>query len=131
MLLVEEKQVPIQIELVPMRSYGDKPQEFMRKVPGGLLPAIEVNGKIITESSVIMELLDQWHPPSEGYKPMMPQDDAGMKRFKELSRLERELFSWWCTLLFRPEMPGVGGGANAWSKLMGSGGDAMSGSMKG
>ena len=40
MLLVEEKQVPIEIGLVPMRSYGDKPQEFMRKVPGGLLGKI-------------------------------------------------------------------------------------------
>jgi glutathione S-transferase len=49
MLLVEEKQVPIKIELVPMRSYGDKPAAFLRKVPSGLLPAIEVNGKIITE----------------------------------------------------------------------------------
>lgn len=49
MLLIEEKQVPIKIELVPMRSYGDKPAAFMRKVPNGLLPAIEVNGRIITE----------------------------------------------------------------------------------
>jgi len=131
MLLIEEKQVPIQIELVPMRSYGDKPQEFMRKVPGGLLPAIEVNGKIITESSVIMELLDKWHPPSEGFKPMMPLDDDGTRRFQQLSRLERELFSWWCTLMFRPEMPSMGGSANRWSKVLGLGGDTMSGSMKG
>jgi glutathione S-transferase len=114
-----------------MRSYGDKPQEFMRKVPGGLLPAIEVDGKVITESSVIMDLLDQWHPSSDGFKPMMPQDDAGMKRFQQLSRLERELFSWWCTLLFRPEMPGSGGVGKPWNKLLGTGGDAMSGSMKG
>jgi Glutathione S-transferase, N-terminal domain len=49
MLLVEEKQVPIKIELVPMRSYGDKPPAFLRKVPSGLLPAIEVNGQMITE----------------------------------------------------------------------------------
>ncbi len=129
MLLIEEKQVPIAIDLVPMRSYGDKPESFMRKVPGGLLPAIEVNGRVITESSVIMELLDEWHPPEEGYKPMMPQDTAGRQRFQTLSRLERELFSWWCTLLFRPEMMG---GAYPLSKLMGGGGNgAMSGSMQG
>lgn len=140
MLLIEEKRVPIQIELVPMRSYGDKPQEFMRKVPGGLLPALEVNnnGQVITESSVIMELLDQWHPPEDGYKPMMPKDEAGQQRFQTLSRLERELFSWWCTLLFRPELPGFGGGAggnNPLSKLLGVGGGGgnggMSGSMQG
>lgn len=142
MLLIEEKQVPIQIELVPMRSYGDKPQEFMRKVPGGLLPAIEIvkSGQIITESSVIMELLDEWHPPEDGYKPMMPSetDEAGRQRFQNLARLERELFSWWCTLLFRPELPGFGGGGgggNPLSKLIGGGGSssssAMSGSMQG
>lgn len=127
MLLIEEKQVPIKIDLVPMRSYGDKPREFLQKVPSGLLPAIEVNGQVITESSVIMDLLDRWHPPEDGYKPMMPQDEAGMSRYEQLARLERELFSGWCTLIFRPEM---GGGALA--KLMGGGGGGgMSGSMEG
>ena len=87
MLLIEEKKVPIQISLVPMRSYGDKPREFLQKVPNGLLPAIEVNGEIITESSVIMELLDRWHPPEDGYKPMLPQDDAGI--VCELSATDR------------------------------------------
>jgi len=98
MLLVEEKQIPIQISLVPMRSYGDKPAEFMRKVPNGLLPAIEVQGQIITESSVIMELLDRWHTAEDGYRPMMPDEDdaAGRQRYESLARLERELFSWWC-----------------------------------
>ncbi len=112
MLLIEEKQVPINIELVPMRSYGDKPAEFMRMVPGGLLPALTVElddgrKQTITESQVIMELLDKWHPPSEGYKPMLPEEDdnAGWAKYDNLARLERELFSWWCTLIFRPEGP--------------------------
>ena len=105
MLLIEEKEIPIKIELVPMRAYGDKPREFLQKVPNGLLPAIEVNGQIITESQVIMELLDEWHPVSEGYKPMLPSRDdaAGMAKYDTLARLERELFSWWCTLTFRPD----------------------------
>ena len=105
MLLIEEKEIPIKIELVPMRAYGDKPREFLQKVPNGLLPAIEVNGKVVTESQVIMELLDEWHPVSEGYKPMLPSRDdaAGMAKYDTLARLERELFSWWCTLTFRPD----------------------------
>lgn len=90
MLLVEEKRIPMHISLVPMRSYGDKPREFMQKVPSGLLPAIEVNGQVITESQVIMELLDEWHPPSDGYRAMMPGDEAGMARYEKLARLERE-----------------------------------------
>lgn len=73
-------------------SYGDKPREFMQKVPSGLLPAIEVNGRVITESQVIMELLDKWHPIEDGYKPMRPKDDdkAGLARYESLARLERE-----------------------------------------
>lgn len=92
MLLVEEKKVPVKIDLVPMRSYGDKPREFLQKVPSGLLPAIEVNGRVITESQVIMELLDRWHPVEEGYQPMMPAEDDidGQKRYRVLADLERE-----------------------------------------
>ena len=87
MLLVEEKRVPVHISLVPMRSYGDKPQSFTRKVPSGLLPAMEVNGQIITESSVIMELIDRWHTPDDGYLPMMPrEDDEGGRRRRPLLR---------------------------------------------
>ena len=73
-------------------SYGDKPREFLQKVPSGLLPAIEVNGRIITESQVIMELLDKWHPPEDGYKPMLPKDDdkVGRAKYDTLARLERE-----------------------------------------
>lgn len=92
MLLIEEKQIPVQIELVNMRSYGDKPSPFLQKVPGGLLPAIQVvsNGQVITESQVIMELLDKWFPPEQGYRPMMPSSDPDLKRYKMLARLERE-----------------------------------------
>lgn len=95
MLLIEEKEVPVKIDLVPMRSYGDKPREFLQKVPSGLLPAIEINGKVITESQVIMDLLDRWHPVSEGYKPMMPaeEDVEGRRKYKALAELEREYVS--------------------------------------
>ena len=136
MMLIEEKETPVKIELVPMRSYGDKPREFLQKVPSGLLPALEVKGQIITESQVIMELLDKWHTPEDGYKPMLPKEDdrAGWARYDKLARLERSLFSWWCTLLFRPEGPRLGGGGNPLQKLMGGGGggdSGMSGSMEG
>lgn len=93
MLLIEEKEIPVKIDLVPMRSYGDKPREFLQKVPSGLLPAIEVNGKVITESQVIMELLDRWHPAEDGYKPMMPDDEEGQAKYATLAKLEREYVS--------------------------------------
>jgi hypothetical protein len=91
LLLIEEKRIPVEISLVNMRSYGDKPPEFLRKVPGGLLPAIEVNGgQIITESQVIMELLDERHSPQDGYRAMMPSHPAGLAQYQVLARLERE-----------------------------------------
>jgi glutathione S-transferase len=132
MLLVEEKQIPIKISLVPMRSYGDKPREFLQKVPSGLLPAIEVNnGQIITESQVIMELLDQWHGTDEGYRPMMPTTDEAMTRYQRLARLERELFGAWCSLVFRPDQFSGLSAGNTLSKLFGGGdSNAMSPSMQ-
>lgn len=115
-LLVEEKRIPINIETVPMRSYGDKPPAFLRRVPNGLLPAISIEAhdgrsETVTESQVIMELLDKWHPEEDGYKPMLPREGSqDQRRYEMLARLERELFSWWCTFLFRPEGgPGRGG----------------------
>ena len=136
MLLIEEKKIPINIELVPMRSYGDKPESFLKIVPSGLLPALQIEMKdgrkqVITESQVIMELLDQWHPVEEGFRQMMPaeNDAEGQARYKQLANLERQLFSWWCELIFRPEGPGFSGGMLG--KLMGSGGDSMSGAMAG
>jgi glutathione S-transferase len=104
---------------------GDKPQSFLNMVPSGLLPAllVETNDgrkQVITESQVIMELLDQWHSVEDGYRQMMPSDndEEGQKRYNQLARLERELFSWWCTLIFRPEGPG-----GMFGKLMGGGGE--------
>lgn len=132
MLLVEEKQIPINIELVNMRSYGDKPREFLQIVPNGLLPAlgVDVDGRkqVITESQVIMELLDDWFSKEDGYKVMMPEDEGDKKRYDKLARLERDLFSWWCTFLLRPEMPSAG---NLFSKLTGGDKEEMSSSMKG
>lgn len=122
MLLIEEKRIPIQIELVPMRSYGDKPRSFLQKVPSGLLPAIELQetGQIITESQVIMELLDEWHTPEQGYLSMMPTNDSDWNRYQTLARLERELFSWWCTLVFRPEQGGSRSGGGLLGALLGA-----------
>lgn len=64
----------------------------MQKVPSGLLPAIEVKGRVITDSQVIMGLLDQWHQEEDGYRPMLPSKDneAALKRYTMLANLERE-----------------------------------------
>eukprot|EP00291_Cryptomonas_curvata_P028829 CAMPEP_0172209194 /NCGR_PEP_ID=MMETSP1050-20130122/34962_1 /TAXON_ID=233186 /ORGANISM="Cryptomonas curvata, Strain CCAP979/52" /LENGTH=443 /DNA_ID=CAMNT_0012889009 /DNA_START=58 /DNA_END=1385 /DNA_ORIENTATION=- len=97
-LLLEEKQIPFRIEKINMRSYGDKPEWFLQKVPRGLLPAIELDGRLITESIVIMQILDETFPE----RPMLPRDSAGRRRADELMRLERALFGDWCGYVFQP-----------------------------
>ena len=75
-----------------MRCYGDKPREFLNKVPSGLLPVLEVDGKIITESALIAQLLETWYP-EPALMPPKNTDDAA--RADKLMRLERQLFSDW------------------------------------
>lgn len=76
-----------------MRAYGSKPPEFMAKVPGGLLPVIELDGQVITESAVIMQILEDTFPD---HKPLLPPPGSeGRARADLLFRLERQLFSDW------------------------------------
>ena len=105
-MMLEEKKVPYRIERINMRSYGEKPAWFLKKVPSGLLPVLELDGKIITESLVIMQIIEQTFPDI----PMIPEEH--FDRANTLLRLERQLFSDWCGLVFRPSGPGpFGGGA--------------------
>ena len=56
-LQLEEKRIPYVVEKINMRCYGDKPAEFLAKVPSGLLPVLEVDGRVITESATIQQVL--------------------------------------------------------------------------
>ncbi|MEM9157273.1 MAG: glutathione S-transferase N-terminal domain-containing protein, partial [Cyanobacteria bacterium P01_F01_bin.33] len=49
-LWLEEKQVPYRIKKVTMFCYGQKERWYKRLVPSGMLPALELDGRIITES---------------------------------------------------------------------------------
>ncbi|PNW88790.1 hypothetical protein CHLRE_01g044700v5 [Chlamydomonas reinhardtii] len=90
---LEEKRIPYEIEKINMRCYGDKPASFMAKVPNGLLPVIELDGRVVTESAVIMNLLEQAFPDN---KPLMPpQGTPERARADQLMRLERRFFSDW------------------------------------
>ncbi|KAI3436264.1 hypothetical protein D9Q98_002317 [Chlorella vulgaris] len=91
-LQLEEKKIPYLIEKINMRCYGDKPPEFMRKVPSGLLPVLEIDGRMITESAVIQQVLEQIQPE----RPMLPPEGSPERqRAAQLMRLERRLFSDW------------------------------------
>jgi glutathione S-transferase len=93
-LWLEEKQIPYRIEKVTMFCYGEKESWYQRQVPSGMLPAIELDGRIITESDDILIALEQAFGTLE----------IGMSHptVLTLRRLERLLFRAWCGWLCRP-----------------------------
>jgi len=94
-LLLEEKRIPYVIEKIPLRCYGDKPSTFTAKVPGGMLPVMELDGQLCTESDTIMDLLERTFNGPE-YPAMLPeQGSPEWQKAQNLFRLERALFSRW------------------------------------
>jgi glutathione S-transferase len=92
-LWLEEKQIPYRIEKVTMFCYGEKESWYKQKVPSGMLPAVELDGRIITESDEILLALEQ----------AFGSLGAGMKdpAVFHLRQLERILFRAWCGWLCR------------------------------
>ncbi|MBW4463829.1 MAG: glutathione S-transferase family protein [Pegethrix bostrychoides GSE-TBD4-15B] len=93
-LWLEEKQIPYRIEKVTMFCYGEKESWYRRKVPSGMLPAIELDGRIITESDDILIALERVY----GALGLGMQDPAVLP----LRQLERLLFRAWCSWLCYP-----------------------------
>lgn len=92
-LWLEEKQIPYRIKKVTMFCYGEKESWYKRKVPSGMLPAIELDGRIITESDDILIALEQ----AFGSLGAGMEDPAVLP----LRWLERLLFRAWCAWLCR------------------------------
>lgn len=91
-LWLEEKQVPYKIEKITMFCYGEKEAAYKRLVPSGMLPALSIDGRMITESDrILMELERDFGPLGEPIASLTPQ-----------RQLERSLFRAWCDWLCRP-----------------------------
>ena len=98
-LWLEEKRIPYRIQKVTMFCYGKKESWYKRKVPSGMLPAVELDGKIITESDDILIALEKVF----GVLYLGMQDSKVIP----LRRLERLLFRAWCSwLCYRAIFPG-------------------------
>ncbi|MDJ0901642.1 MAG: glutathione S-transferase family protein [Xenococcus sp. MO_188.B8] len=97
-LWLEEKQIPYRIKKVTMFCYGKKESWYKRKVPSGMLPALELDGQIITESDDILIALEKVFEVL-GWGMQDPQ-------VLPLRRLERLLFRAWCNwLCYRSRSP--------------------------
>jgi glutathione S-transferase len=93
-LWLEEMRIPYQIKKVTMFCYGEKESWYKKIVPSGMLPALSLDGKIITESDHILIALEQAF--GNLYRSM--EDPTVIP----LRRLERILFRAWCEWLCRP-----------------------------
>ncbi|CAN7203973.1 maleylacetoacetate isomerase [Pseudoduganella sp. LjRoot289] len=74
-------------EAVPvhlLRNGGEQLGEAYRQVnPGALLPALEDDGALLTQSLAIIEYLDETHPGQPA--PLLPADPAGRARVRALA----------------------------------------------
>ena len=93
-LWLEEKQIPYRVEKITMFCYGEKESWYKRKVRSGMLPAIELDGRIVTESDDILISLEQVY----GALGLGMKDPTVLP----LRRLERLLFRAWCAWLCYP-----------------------------
>lgn len=93
-LWLETKEIPYHVRKVTMFCYGEKERWYKNIVPSGMLPAIEIDGQIVTESDEILYALEDRFGPL--HKSM--NDPAVIK----LRRLERLLFRAWCQWLCYP-----------------------------
>ena len=87
-LWLEERRVPYRVETVSMVCYGSKEAWYTRLVPSGMLPALVLDGRLITESDRILAALE------EAFGPLGARlDDPAVQRLRQL---ERDLFRAWC-----------------------------------
>ena len=93
-LWLEEKRIPYQIKKVTMFCYGEKERWYKQKVPSGMLPALELDGRLITESDDILLALES------AFGPLHQSMSA--PQVMSLRQLERLLFRAWCMWLCYP-----------------------------
>ena len=95
-LWLELKKIPYRIEKINMFCYGDKESWYLHKIPSGKLPAIELNGNIITESDEIIWSLEKEFG--------VLGSSIFSSTLLEIRKLERDIFRTWCNWLCRKEL---------------------------
>lgn len=94
-LWLELKEIPYKIKKINMFCYGDKENWYLNKVRSGKLPAIEINGHLVTESDEILGFLEKEFG--------LLGSSIFSEKLIELRKLERDIFSAWCNWLCRKE----------------------------
>ena len=92
-LWLEFKKIPYKIEKINMFCYGEKEQWYLKKVNSGKLPAIELNGEIITESDNIIDFLEKEYGALGS--------SIFSNKLAKIRKIERNIFRSWCEWLCR------------------------------
>jgi thiol-disulfide isomerase/thioredoxin len=96
-LQLEEKQISYSIEKIDMSCYGEKPEWFTSMVPSGLLPAIKIDGELLTENMDILKRLEEKFPEKS---PLLPSPESPeFAAVDALLKLEREVVGSWINRL--------------------------------
>jgi maleylacetoacetate isomerase len=66
---------------IHLRRGDQRGADFLTVNPQGLVPAIEIDGHMLTQSMAIVEYLDETHPAP----PLLPPDAAGRARVRALA----------------------------------------------
>ena len=95
-LWLEWKRIPYRTRKVTMYCYGNKETWYLNKVPSGMLPAIEIDNNLFTESDqILLELENKFGPLG------LSLECPGIL---DLRLLERKLFRSWCIWLCQPSL---------------------------
>jgi len=94
-LWLEERRVPYRVKKVTMFCYGEKEAWYKKICPSGMLPALEIDDKLITESDVILVNLEREFGALGALKMNEPQ-------VKTHRNLERQMFRAWYAWLCYP-----------------------------
>ncbi|GAB4434268.1 MAG: glutathione S-transferase family protein [Turneriella sp.] len=89
-IVLKEKKIPFDIEYIDL---ANKPDWFLKLSPTGKVPVLEVDGRVLFESAVIMEYLDEVNPPSLHPKDafLRAQDRAWIEFSSNLLVLQYQL----------------------------------------
>ena len=92
-LWLELKQIPYKVKKINMFCYGKKESWFLNKVNSGKLPAIELQGQIVSESDNIIYFLEKEYG--------VLGSSIFAKKLEKVRKIEREIFRAWCDWLCR------------------------------